>query len=352
MFGILIKLCNFDLSNTNNVFGTIRENKMAKAITIKDKVAAATELLKAMTTHTELRQWATANGMDNQSAFPKFKKALLEIGISYDGIKSGTHAVEAANLDASITHEVTLYTDAKASAQRFAICDRDGEVVWYGRFFDNDSDFNGEQSSGELAAAKKAVWLCSKIKEAIGVTAIRLNLIVDAQWLTYQDHSGQKGYALTIAARKFNIQLNVEWTKGTNNPADKWTVSDGYKKWSDNNLASLTAPIFADIAEAVIVNEAATVSAPKKENKVKILATFKDYDKSVGVRCSIYECMSEQSISRVMFFPKSMIEIVEGGIILPQWLFNKKKQELFEENASNSFKPSTFELELDVIAVD
>lgn len=57
--------------------------------TIKVQVTEAAELLKKMTTHTELRTWAIGNGMDNRSAFPKFKTALLEIGIDYDQVKRG-----------------------------------------------------------------------------------------------------------------------------------------------------------------------------------------------------------------------------------------------------------------------
>jgi hypothetical protein len=205
--------------------------------TIAQQVAEAESLLRTLGTHTELREWAIKNGMDNRSAFPKFKAALLNIGIDYDKIKTGIHAMKAAEVENAITHEVTLYTDAKASAGRYGICDKIGNVVMHGRFFDDDDA--GEQSRAELCAAKKAVWLASKIKEAVGATAIKLTLLVDAQWLVWQDHAGQKGYVLTQMARKYNIQLSVEWIPGSENPADKWTVASGYKKWSDNDLVSL-----------------------------------------------------------------------------------------------------------------
>lgn len=205
--------------------------------TIKQQVIAAKELLTTYTTHTQLREWALSNGMDNRSAFPKFKIALLEIGMDYDQIKTGIANVNAEEMESQITHQVTFYSDAKCSAGRFGICDQNGEVLWHGRFFETDDA--GEQSRSELCAALKAVWLASKVKEAIGATAIALTLIIDAQWLTYQDHAGQKGYKLTQLARKHNIKLSVEWISGKNNPADEWTVASGYKKWSDNDLASL-----------------------------------------------------------------------------------------------------------------
>jgi len=214
--------------------------KQEKKQTIKQRVIASVDFLKSLTTTKELRNWALQNGMDNRSAFPKFKAALEEIGVSYYGMKSEMIASAAAALEEQIKHEVTLYVDAKASAGRYGICDGEGEVLWHGRFFDNDDA--GEQSEAELCAAEKAVWLASKIKEAVGATAIKLNLMVDAQWLTYQDHTGQKGYKLTHQARKFNIKLNVEWLPGTINPADKWTTSSGFKKWSQNNLAAMAKP--------------------------------------------------------------------------------------------------------------
>lgn len=213
---------------------------MAKK-TISQIVKENETALKAFTTHTELRNWAITNGMDNRSAFPKFKDGLLLIGIDYEQIKTGIQSVAKEELQASCTHVVTLYVDAKASAGRYGITDQDGNVLMHGRFFDNDDA--GEQSRAELCAADKAVWLASKVKEAIGAKAIALNLLVDAQWLTYQDHGGQKGYKLTQSAKKLNIILNVEWIPGRQNPADEWTTANGYKKWSDNNLADLAKPI-------------------------------------------------------------------------------------------------------------
>lgn len=144
-----------------------------------------------------------------------------------------------------ITHEVTLYTDAKVSKNRFAVCDRDGEVVWYGQFYHTEDA--GEQSRGELCAAGKAVWLASKIREELALPAIQLNLIVDAQWLTYQDHGGQKGYRLTYQAIKLKVDLHITWISGTKNPADSWTIESGYKKWQDNYLPSLARPIEQEV---------------------------------------------------------------------------------------------------------
>ena len=213
--------------------------KKEKPQSIKDKVLKDKEQLKEMKTPSELRTWAISNGMDNRVAFPKFKIALQEIGIDYNNLRNEKKQECAEMLNNQVTHEVTLYSDAKASNDKFGITDEDGNVLWYGKFFDNDTDYNGEQSSGELAAAKKAVWLATKIKEAAGLSAMRLILMVDAQWLTYQDKFKQKGSILTYMANKNNIDLIVQWIPSKDNPADKWTISSGFKKWSDNNLKDL-----------------------------------------------------------------------------------------------------------------
>src|SRR5215472_2077692 len=109
-----------------------------------------------------------------QTAFTRFKKALTANGINYDRLIALASADKTARLEANATASLTLYSDAKAKNDRFAICDKRGNPVWHGRFFATDHDYNGEQSSSEIAAAKKAVWLASKVKETLGLSAIKL----------------------------------------------------------------------------------------------------------------------------------------------------------------------------------
>ena len=267
---IEIKQPEVPILSKPSVTTTKKEPKVASAKkasakkTIKDIVVDNSELLKGMKTHTDLRNWAIKQGFDNRSAFPKFKTALNEIGLDYDGIKTGINKSSTEKLENEITHSVTMYCDAKASAGRFGITDEDGNVLWHGRFFEDDDA--EEQSRAELSAAKKAVWLASKVKESIGAKAIEFNLIIDAQWLTYQTHGGQKGYALTVLARKYNIKLNVQWIPGKDNPADEWTIANGYKKWQDNDLKALAIPI---------EKTTEIISEPEIENKTskEILTT-------------------------------------------------------------------------------
>lgn len=66
--------------------------------------------------------------------------------------------------------------------------------------------------------------------------AIKLKLNVDANWLCTL--SG-KAKVLAWDARRFNIELEMNWIEGTSNPADKWTVENSFKRWRDNDLAAL-----------------------------------------------------------------------------------------------------------------
>ncbi len=42
-----------------------------------------------------------------------------------------------------------------------------------------------------------------------------------------------------FAARNLGVELTVEWIRGVNNPADRFTVAKGYKGWRDNDLKAL-----------------------------------------------------------------------------------------------------------------
>lgn len=221
------------------------EITMAKA-TIASLVATNIDSLRDMS-HSELFAWSRTNGLDSAAGFSNFKKQLLANGIDYEAMRTSARAGQRADLEAQATAGVTLYCDAKARTNRFAICDAAGAPVWYGRFFDDDRDYDGEQSSGEMAAAKKAVWLAGKIRDAIGAPTLRLALKVDAEWLVFANRvadgaeGGGKARALGELARKLNLLLTVEWIAGSENPADQYTVAQGYLRWQDADLKSLVS---------------------------------------------------------------------------------------------------------------
>ena len=236
-----------------------------KKLTTKEMVQAHADRVLTLKTTQEISAFIAEIGCKTQQRWGKAIAAIIEIGgPDYYALRGEVRASSAESLRRSVTHEVSLYVDAKARCQRFGICDAAGEVVWHGIFFDDDQSFSygdrNEQSACECAAARKAIWLTSKIKESAGATAIRLNLKVDAQWLTT---GGGKATILQSDARRFNIELNLEWIPGTSNPADAWTTASGFKKWSDNRLEKFAMPVdpaAEKLAEAQA--EAAEISIP------------------------------------------------------------------------------------------
>lgn len=213
--------------------------------TIKDIVLENKDRCMACGTPQELYQLAIELGFNSRAAFPRYKAALKDIcDIDYDQVKQIRNEQRAESLAQSVTHETTLFVDAKARCQRFAICRESGDVVWFGIFFDDDQSFSygdrNEQSACECAAARKAIWFASKIKEAVQAQALRLNLKVDAQWLCTLTG---KAAILASDARRFNIELHLEWIPGTTNPADRWTTASGFRKWNDGPLGELATPV-------------------------------------------------------------------------------------------------------------
>lgn len=157
------------------------------------------------------------------------------------------NVLPVANLPYSSTPvaHLTLISDAKARTKRFAICSADGSPVYYRRFF--DCEFNGEQSSSEIEAARLAVWLASTVKKIVGADVMRLTLKVDAKWLTWANEvanggkRGGKARALGNFAQKMNVVLDVVHIRGTSNPADQYTIATGSKKWQDNDWNALVS---------------------------------------------------------------------------------------------------------------
>lgn len=223
------------------------EITLEKKATIAKTVLANITALKALDAGGLFRA-SRQLGYDNRVAFPRFKKALLDAGVDFVAMRAEKAEGRVASLKARSSYQITMFTDAKASKQRFAVCGENGQPLWFGRFFDNDVDFNGEQSTGEMAAAKKAVWLASKIREAVGGDAIVLNLFVDAKWLTYANAvfegspKGGSARELGLMAMKYNILLRVRHIPGRDNPADKYTVATGYRRWNENDLKLLAKP--------------------------------------------------------------------------------------------------------------
>jgi len=212
-----------------------------KIPTTKELVEQNREAALNAKTSAEIKAFIQSIGCATKQRWNKAVAAIVEIGgVDYYAARGEIRAATMDQLREQVTHEVTLYMDAKARCQRFAICAESGDVLWHGIFFEDDQSFSygdrNEQSACECAGARKAIWFASKIKEAINAPAIKLNLKVDAQWLCT---GAGKASILQSDARRFNIELNLEWISGTSNPADKWTTASGFKKWNEEPLTSL-----------------------------------------------------------------------------------------------------------------
>ena len=187
--------------------------------TIKDKVKEALPQLKEMD-YKGLKQWAFGHSMDNRAAFPRFKKALLSFGIDYNEMKVNAFKVTPA------TKEIVLFSDAKASCTKFAICNQHGTPVWWGKDFGEIA----EQSAAEMGAAKRAVWLAKIVKEREKLESIKLNLYVDASCLVYANRVDlnkrkNKANPLGYLAQRYGVELRVRTVRGVDNPADYYTTA-------------------------------------------------------------------------------------------------------------------------------
>lgn len=67
--------------------------------------------------------------------------------------------------------------------------------------------------------------------------------------------------------------------------------------------------------------------------------------KAYGVRVSVYECISEQSIGRWLWFPASQCRIEDDTMVLPTWLVDAKIRECKEDAATGSFSAATMEID-------
>lgn len=225
------------LSTSGFEFG----NALAKDATELAVANAKTELIGLTTA--QLREWAEAHGIVGGVENNSFKRGLAALSINYDDMLDNEREAEAESIASSAVHRLTFYSDFKSGMDKFAITDDAGDPVWYGLSFEKL-----EQSKGELDAAKKAIWLAGKTREALGEDAIALKLFTDAQWLTTLWSAKSKARILYTLALKYRVALEVEWISGKDNPADYWTTARGFQKWSDVDLIGLARTISEEVA--------------------------------------------------------------------------------------------------------
>jgi hypothetical protein len=114
--------------------------------------------------------------------------------------------------------------------------------TWHGRFFATDHDYNGGQSYSEIAAAKKAVWLASKVKETLGLSAIKLALKDDAEWLCYANavRQGKEGGGRARALGDLAIRSGVVLTSNISLAAKIRPINTRYPPDSKNGRTRIS----------------------------------------------------------------------------------------------------------------
>jgi len=214
-------------------------------MTIKEIVEKNYEILKEMN-QVEMTLWAKSHGIDSRAGFWRFKKHLKTNGIDYDKMRKARFLEKPKTESGPITHAVTLFCDACVRINRFAICDKLKNPVWYGYFAWRDEQHNFEQARAELGVAKKAIWLASQCFDLIeGETKkIQVNLMVDPMWLRWSRISPEldpqgKMSELEFFARKYDVDLKFDHVQQVDNPASSYILASKYQSWRDYDIKNL-----------------------------------------------------------------------------------------------------------------
>lgn len=118
---------------------------------------------------------------------------------------------------------IVLFCDGKSSADRIAVCEANGSVLFCGHAGLGRPD-NGDNTDHELAAAMKAFALADAARVAAGHDCIAVELRFDAKWM-----EGMVGKAAPLRefARAHGLKVTMTHIYGDSNPADEWTISGG-----------------------------------------------------------------------------------------------------------------------------
>ena len=200
-------------------------------------VAENAEDLKELTSHGDLFRWAKDNDLATKTKFPKFKSELRkQIGHDYDELRAIAkesyeqdiqQKAQELNEKAEQGPRLVLNTAGDAEVGTYAVCAGES-VLWYGDFFEDDKDYEeGDQTSADVSAMKKAVWLATKIKEAAEAETLMLELHVVNHEVPVP----------TSACVKAGLGLDFQIIDGV--PANEWCRENGYKSWRQVSLPEL-----------------------------------------------------------------------------------------------------------------
>ncbi|WP_299577476.1 hypothetical protein [uncultured Williamsia sp.] len=199
-------------------------------------VAAGADELRGAPTHREIRAWAKRENVQTKAMWPKVKTEMRkQLDLDYDELAAATVAAEAARLDAAAADAplVRLCVAGDAEVSTYAICAAaDDRQSWYGTFFDDDRIFDGSDESAERSAADKAVFLAGKVREHLGVPALRL--VIESS------HPDISADMFTLSGNRHQVQVRVEHVE--TNPAVALCRAPGYRTWREIPLQKLVEP--------------------------------------------------------------------------------------------------------------
>lgn len=199
-----------------------------------DAVTEHAEALRKMSTHGEIYGWAKDNDLTGRTLFPKVKAQLRKkLGIDYDKLRESTTEQRAGELAgaAADAPEIVLWAAADDEAGTFAVCDGEGEALWYGTFHPDDRYYRkGDQASASLSAAEKAVYIAGQARREADLEAVRLRLLVS-------DHRVDTT-TLTGSGVTARVSINLEVSDATNAALD-WCRAPGFKSWRESRLDAL-----------------------------------------------------------------------------------------------------------------
>lgn len=88
-----------------------------------------------------------------------------------------------------------------------------------------------------------------------------------------------------------------------------------------------------------------------KHGNVEIFENRKIYENTYGIIVSFTEYVSDQSVNRMIFFPKSISVLKKSSLLVKKWLYDKKIQETIESIATNNFRASTISPEISATTI-
>lgn len=80
------------------------------------------------------------------------------------------------------------------------------------------------------------------------------------------------------------------------------------------------------------------------QGDVLVSGQYEEYEKSYGFKVSVYENLSEQSRRSRLFLPKSMCQVVDGGVKVAGWMLKKAVERCKEQFETSSFRASCMEV--------